>query len=407
MHPLGRFTLAAAVAWSAAATIPAQAEPPTATQKSGEIRGRVTYCAPGGATGAIAYLPGKSFEARLGPGGDFHLFWVPVGRHSVAIDAPERPTHMIEDVVVLDRRVTEMGEIAVCRDADGDSVNENVDCNDNNPNIHPGATESCDGFDNDCDGSVDEGCETCTDGDNDGFYAQSDCGGPSDCDDSSATTRPGASEVCDFLDNDCNGMTDEGFDLQSDPSNCGACGNVCAARGPGLPAACSAGACLPPEPETCDSVDNDLDGEVDEGFDLESDPSNCGACGNQCAVRGPGLPAACSAGACLPPATEICDSVDNDLDGDVDEGFDLQSDPLNCGACGNVCAARGPGLPAACSAGACLPPIETCDHVDNDLDGQVDEGFNVGAPCFCPNPFFVRHLDCAADGQSTYCAGCP
>jgi hypothetical protein len=60
-----------------------------------------------------------------------------------------------------------------------------------------------------------------------------------------------------------------------------------------------------------------------------------------------------------------------------------------------------------CSAGACVTPVETCDHLDNDFDGEVDEGFNVGSPCFCPNPFFIRHLDCTADGQSTYCTPCP
>jgi putative metal-binding protein len=322
MHRSRRLTVAGVVLWGAAAAMPALAEPPNATQKSGEIRGRVTYCAPGSATGAVAHLPGKSFEARLGPTGGFQLYWVPVGRHTVAIDAPGRATHTIEDVVVLDRRVTDMGEISVCRDADGDSSNENVDCNDNNPNIRPGVQESCDGFDNNCDGVVDEGCAICTDADHDGFFAQSGCGSAVDCNDNAATTRPGAAEVCDALDNNCDAVTDEGFDLSSDPSNCGACGNVCAARGPELPAACSAGACLP-EPETCDSVDNDLDGEVDEGFDLQTDASNCGACGIVCSPRGPGLPAACSAGACLPPPPEICDYQDNDLDGLVDEGFNL------------------------------------------------------------------------------------
>jgi hypothetical protein len=52
--------------------LPAQADPPgisLATHKFGEIRGRVTYCAPGGATGAVVHLPGKSFQAHLGPTG--------------------------------------------------------------------------------------------------------------------------------------------------------------------------------------------------------------------------------------------------------------------------------------------------------------------------------------------------
>jgi Putative metal-binding motif len=297
MHGLRRLTLAGAVLWSAGAAMPVHAEPPNATHKSGEIRGRLTYCAAGSTVGAVAHLPGKSFEARLGPTGDFQLYWVPVGRHSVAIDAPGRATHTIEDVVVLDRRITDLAAISVCADADGDSANEDVDCNDNNPNIRPGAAESCDGYDNNCDGTVDEGCATCTDADHDGFFAQGHCGGPIDCDDTHAITRPGAQEICDGLDNDC--------------------------------------------------------------------------------------------------------------DADTDEGFNLQSDPSNCGACGTVCPIRGFGQPAACSAGACLIPFETCDHVDNDLDGLIDEGFDVGTPCFCANPFFIRTRDCSADGESTYCAGCP
>ena len=297
MNRSTRLTVAGAILSIAGTAAPAHADPPNATQKSGEIRGRVTYCAGGGAAGAVAHLPGKSFEARLAPTGEFQLYWVPVGRHSVAIDSPGRATQTIEDVVVADKRVTELAAISVCRDADGDSATEDVDCNDNNPNVRPGAAEACDGFDNDCDGTVDEGCATCTDADHDGFFAQSYCGTAIDCDDAHATTRPGAQEICDGLDNDCDAETDEGFNLQSDPSNCGACGTVCPAR-----------------------------------------------------------------------------------------GF---------------------GNPAACAAGACVTPFETCDHVDNDLDGLIDEDFVLGTTCVCPNPFFHGTRQCSADGESTVCGSCP
>jgi hypothetical protein len=176
-------------------------------------------------------------------------------------------------------RVTQLENVAVCRDADQDTATEDVDCNDNNPNIRPGVAESCDGYDNNCNGAVDEGCVTCTDADHDGFFAQANCGTAVDCDDARATTRPGAAEICDAVDNDCDGATDEVFNLQTDPSNCGTCGTVCSIRGPELPAACSAGTCLPPvtepTPEVCDYFDNDLDGLVDEGFNVGI-PCFCG-----------------------------------------------------------------------------------------------------------------------------------
>ena len=89
-------------------------------------------------------------------------------------------------------------------------VLDNTDCNDNDSSIHPGASELCDGIDNDCDGSVDEGLTV--DDDNDGHSTPGSCSGTKDdCNDNNASAFPGAEELCDGVDNDCDGIIDEGF----------------------------------------------------------------------------------------------------------------------------------------------------------------------------------------------------
>ncbi len=96
------------------------------------------------------------------------------------------------------------------------------DCDDENPSFHPLAPELCDGLDQNCDGTVDEGFPlfvVYTDIDGDGYggldageacATKSDTtGNPGDCDDTRDTVHPGAQEICDALDNDCDGTLDE------------------------------------------------------------------------------------------------------------------------------------------------------------------------------------------------------
>ena len=97
------------------------------------------------------------------------------------------------------------------------------DCDDNNPAIRPEATEVCDNLDNNCDGQVDEGLSLrwFEDGDGDGHgstTAREACAQPEgyvessdDCNDGSPRSFPGNPESCDLLDNDCNGQVDEGL----------------------------------------------------------------------------------------------------------------------------------------------------------------------------------------------------
>ena len=106
-------------------------------------------------------------------------------------------------------------------DADGDGYDADSDCNDGDASIHPGTGEVCDdGIDQDCNGSDRASVTWYVDGDGDGYGAAATtvCGdqpaGTSatsgDCDDTRATVSPGTAELCDGLDNDCDGVIDDG-----------------------------------------------------------------------------------------------------------------------------------------------------------------------------------------------------
>ena len=116
-------------------------------------------------------------------------------------------------------------DIDPCVDADGDGLTTcDDDCDDGDAGRGPGLPERCDGVDNDCDGEIDEGAGEShyPDADGDSFGDPSApltaCEAPpgyvadaTDCDDTRAAVNPGATEVCDSLDNDCDGQVDEGL----------------------------------------------------------------------------------------------------------------------------------------------------------------------------------------------------
>ena len=131
-------------------------------------------------------------------------------------------------------------------------------------------------------------------------------------------------------------------DLSTDPDHCGACGVSCGAQ------VCDLGVCS----DSCSSGSTACSGQC---VDTDSDPENCGACGVACNLLN--ATAACAGGHC---AVGSCDAGFDDCDGDPANGceVELSTDDLNCGQCGNVCAA---GI--ACGSGECQSPGVLCGGV--------------------------------------------
>jgi hypothetical protein len=123
-----------------------------------------------------------------------------------------------------------------------------------------------------------------------------------------------------------------------------------------------------PAIETCDGSDDDCDGVVDEDFGKMT--CGVGECMREVSICTGGAPTTCTPGA---PTAEACNSLDDDCDGTVDEGFTPDRvDTCGVGACERSVTSCVQGSPQTCVPGQ--PRGEVCNGIDDDCDGNVDEG---------------------------------
>ena len=214
-----------------------------------------------------------------------------------------------------------------------------TDCNDANAAIYPGATEVCNGLDDNCDGQIDEGAGTTfyADADGDGYgnpmASVQACSQPTgyvtdhtDCNDGSAAVYPGATEICNGLDDDCDGQTDEGvtqlYYADADGDGFGDPGTS--------QAACSQPSGYVVNHQDCDDTNADLNPNTVWYLDADDDGYYVGTGQTQCVSPGLGYRYAgllggsdCNdaAATTYPGAVEICgNGIDDNCDSQTDEG---------------------------------------------------------------------------------------
>jgi hypothetical protein len=291
-------------------------------------------------------------------------------------------------------------------DRDGDGVTDDTDCDDFDPLVHPGATEVCDGVDTDCDGALGPSED---DDDHDGAAR---CQG--DCDDADPAVRPGATEVCNGRDDDCDSATDEDavdaatWYADGDGDGWGAGTRQRGCSPPTTGVAAQAGDCddgertvHPGAAEICDAVDRDCDGSATDGAidaltwygDGDGDGWGTGAAVMGCARPATGtalLPGDCDDAAVttFPGAPELCDAIDRNCDGDPTAGAvdtltwyaDGDADGWGAGAAVRGCVRPATGTSLVhgdCNdAAATTYPgaPELCDAADRNCDGNPTAG---------------------------------
>ena len=315
-------------------------------------------------------------------------------------------------------------------DADGDGWAACTDCDDSEAAVNPDATEVCNSIDDDCDGDIDDADSSVDlttagewygDVDGDGYGNASDtttaCGAPTgfvgddtDCDDGSASVNPGETEVCNSIDDDCDGDIDDadssvdlttGATWYADADRDGygdaastslACDEPSGAVSDDTDCDDGDSAVHPNATEVCNSIDDDCDGDIDDddsSVDLttatswytDGDGDGYGGSTTTLACSQPSSTTATSTdcddtdSAVHPGATEDCDGVDTDCDGSIDEGYSAVSSSISTASPTSSCNGSSNQSVSFTAASACGCPTVTMtgSFVDNSdgSSGQV------------------------------------
>lgn len=341
-------------------------------------------------------------------------------------------------------------------------VTNALDCNDFQNSVFPGALEICNDWDDDCDGATNEGVENTyyLDADGDDFgditnlifactlpigYANNNL----DCDDNNESVFPAATELCNTLDDDCDGSIDENVqntyfldadgDLYGDPDDLVfACSSPIGYVSNSMDCDDQNLLVHPLSIEQCNLVDDDCDGTIDEDvqsiYFADSDNDSFGDVDVIALACSPPTGYVVNSNDCddlnglvFPNALEVCNSADDNCNGEMDEGLVFtvyyeDQDGDSFGSLNSISSCQNPGSFYVNNNNDCADnnnlihpgSSEQCNLTDDDCNGLIDEGVQITfyfdgdgdgfgtidssmAACTLPLSFSVNHSDCNDD----------